>query len=621
MPNTHQIVDSDSKFSIDPVTRTISNPSRKTRLIQYDHNSEKISFIMPRIVEGHDMTLCNNVRIQYINLDDETQHKKSVGVYSVDDITQNEEDDTISFSWLISRNATKYVGTLNFLIQFECILDDGTIEYSWHTDAFKGITVSEGMDVEDTIVHYYPDIFEQWKNEVIQMTANTLSQYATTAYVDTSISGLGNIVTEEKLSEDLSHKINSVNNVIPDENGNVEIDVVLYSSQRLSSEQQEIARTNIDAVSTDSLEEISPDDNIVDGKPWTSRKIVDTLCPPFDVSGSVVTCHPVERYPLDVKVSWEPVQEGEGDPSPENIRPITGRDAVQMTRCGKNILNPKYIKITKNSFLINIKKSNFPPFVLKKGKTYTFSVECDTEPSGIYIDKYTGETLSSAYGKKSISYTPTKDIECSFEVYWADATNLPTKANVKLELGSTATPYEPYIGDTYTAELPETVYGGEVDAVTGEGQETMACQCINEETKITYNSDYKTIYVYLDHLALQTFVPFWSHFGNSAQTVVINSRNAVHINAENLGFASAGEFKSYCAAQYAAGTPVQIAYKLAEPVPFTATGTQPIPALSGVNTLYTDSGDISVSGRTDMIWLTQSLIDRIAALETAAVSE
>ena len=79
--------------------------------------------------------------------------------------------------------------------------------------------------------------------------------------------------------------------------------------------------------------------------------------------------------------------------------------------------------------------------------------------------------------------------------------------------------------------------------------------------------------------------------------------------------------KAYLAAQNAAGTPAQIAYKLAEPVPFTATGTQPIPALSGVNTLYTDSGDISVSGRTDMIWLTQSLIDRIAALETAAVSE
>ena len=71
---------------------------------------------------------------------------------------------------------------------------------------------------------------------------------------------------------------------------------------------------------------------------------------------------------------------------------------------------------------------------------------------------------------------------------------------------------------------------------------------------------------------------------------------------------------------YATENPIEIAYKLATPYTIQITPQQ-ITALSGVNTLYTDSGDISVSGRTDMIWLTQSLIDRIAALETAAVSE
>lgn len=41
----------------------------------------------------------------------------------------------------------------------------------------------------------------------------------------------------------------------------------------------------------------------------------------------------------------------------------------------------------------------------------------------------------------------------------------------QLELGTTApTTYTPYIGQTNTLTLPETVYGGEVDAVTGEGQ-------------------------------------------------------------------------------------------------------------------------------------------------------
>ena len=44
---------------------------------------------------------------------------------------------------------------------------------------------------------------------------------------------------------------------------------------------------------------------------------------------------------------------------------------------------------------------------------------------------------------------------------------------------------------------------------------------------------------------------------------------------------------------------MQICYKLAEPVPFTVTGAHPIPALSGVNTLYTDAGTLTVTGRED----------------------
>ena len=46
---------------------------------------------------------------------------------------------------------------------------------------------------------------------------------------------------------------------------------------------------------------------------------------------------------------------------------------------------------------------------------------------------------------------------------------------------------------------------------------------------------------------------------------------------------------------------VQVCYKLAEPLPFTATGAQPIPALSGTNTVLTDADSVSVSGRADLI--------------------
>lgn len=73
------------------------------------------------------------------------------------------------------------------------------------------------------------------------------------------------------------------------------------------------------------------------------------------------------------------------------------------------------------------------------------------------------------------------------------------------------------------------------------------------------------------------------------------------------------EWKAYLAAQYAAGTPVQVCYKLAEPVPFTATGAQPIPALAGANTVLTDADSATVTGRADPIKRITDLEDAVAS--------
>ena len=67
------------------------------------------------------------------------------------------------------------------------------------------------------------------------------------------------------------------------------------------------------------------------------------------------------------------------------------------------------------------------------------------------------------------------------------------------------------------------------------------------------------------------------------------------------------------AAQHAAGTPVQIAYKLAEPVPFTATGAQALPALAGLNTILTDADSATVTGRADPIKRITDLEDAVAS--------
>lgn len=74
------------------------------------------------------------------------------------------------------------------------------------------------------------------------------------------------------------------------------------------------------------------------------------------------------------------------------------------------------------------------------------------------------------------------------------------------------------------------------------------------------------------------------------------------------------EWKALLAAQYAAGTPVQVCYKLKDPVPFTATGAQPIPALSGVNTVLTDADKLTVTGRADPIKRITDLEDAVASM-------
>lgn len=51
----------------------------------------------------------------------------------------------------------------------------------------------------------------------------------------------------------------------------------------------------------------------------------------------------------------------------------------------------------------------------------------------------------------------------------------------------------------------------------------------------------------------------------------------------------------------------------AEPVPFTATGAQPLPALAGANTVLTDADSATVTGRADPIKRITDLEDAVAS--------
>lgn len=167
MSHNNKIKDTETHFKIDPETRLITNESvANNTIVQYDHNSERFTFEMPRYVDGHDMFESTEVRIHYRNAAS-TNLAKTNGVYLPDDLALVEGDEnTVTFSWLLSSATTQYIGFLYFSIQFVCI-DGDTIEYAWNTGIYKDITIIESINNSELVFTDNVDVLNAYKQEII----------------------------------------------------------------------------------------------------------------------------------------------------------------------------------------------------------------------------------------------------------------------------------------------------------------------------------------------------------------------------------------------------------------------------------------------------------------------
>lgn len=166
MAHTHDVYDMENHFEINGSSRFIKETSEtKLVVVQGDHKSEVLTFKMPRYIDGHDMTLCNKIRIHYINLDTKTNNK-SADVYEVTDLTLCEEcEDVLTFTWTIEAPATKYSGTLSFLVKFECTEGENVL-YQWNTAKYVSVNVLAGIDNSEEFVEKYSNVLEEWYNEL-----------------------------------------------------------------------------------------------------------------------------------------------------------------------------------------------------------------------------------------------------------------------------------------------------------------------------------------------------------------------------------------------------------------------------------------------------------------------
>lgn len=372
-----------------------------------------------------------------------------------------------------------------------------------------------------------------------------------------------------------------------------------------------------------------------------------------------MTCYPVAGYPLGVVASWEPTQAGTGDPSPDNIRPISGRDALSVERCGVNLLKiapfdtDVYKGVTfeyvpdggvriQGTASANVDSPIFPIWHLPPGKYY--GLDMGTGIAASIVVQRAGKRLwLNAKGTFEI-------IKGDIVKYWYMIVSPGYTANKTvypyIVPGTTApTTYTPYRGDTLTLALPRTVYGGTVDAVTGEGKKTWKLVTLdgteNWETwgVNKHNAAVTGFYTYSindfapngNKLLCSTMpyknVDVWGGRNEGigyASALTQGSRYIIYsVKTDTLSDASddasaVASFKAFLAAKYAAGTPVQIAYKLAEPVPFQATGNGPIMPLEGeTNTIMTDADSATVTGRADPI----RIIQQLQAAQSAAAAQ
>lgn len=214
-----------------------------------------------------------------------------------------------------------------------------------------------------------------------------------------------------------------------------------------------------------------------------------------EVSGlpsSIATFTDGSALPMPkLEVAIEPVQEGSGDPSPTNIRPISGWSAVDVTDCGKNILDPNITGTDgyyddNGEYHTSQITGYYGPIPIDASTQYSTKIYAPkwAEQSGIdatlavyFFDKNNNwiSREKTAIGQTSVSgytntLTFTTPATCS-KIYLQAIKGNAVSAQLDLSqsvvtLGNVAD-FEPYNGSTITIQLGDTYYGGKLDVVSG----------------------------------------------------------------------------------------------------------------------------------------------------------
>ena len=355
---------------------------------------------------------------------------------------------------------------------------------------------------------------------------------------------------------------------------------------------------------------------------------LDTKAPAIlpTVSGSIANFPDgADDIPVaDLVVDIEPVQSGSGDPSPDNVRPITGWTGCNVTRTGKNLFNKNIGVTTKkirgddgteSTSSASGYTNALGGFLPNTQYTISGTLLASSQSMRIYYlderQNWISRSSSISYGYTPYTFTTPAGCRWIQMQYNLASADFDT---VQIEIGSTVTDYEEYQGTTvnidWTTEAG-TVYGGSLDVTTGvltvdrkgvalNGTEEWsatsaesldiyvltvsdAVSVANDNTSIQIISDkYKSVSAYTA-----------THTGRKANSIAIVSNTRIFVTVPSGTYADASAFEAALT-----NSPLQVVYKLATPITYNLTPTE-VKTLLGTNNIWADTGDVDVDYRAD----------------------
>ena len=206
-----------------------------------------------------------------------------------------------------------------------------------------------------------------------------------------------------------------------------------------------------------------------------------------EYSGELIQVEDGDGAPLiGCVANITPKQSGTGTPSPSNVRAISGWESVDVNVTGKNLLEIRKPTTTINGVTFTVNSDGtvtcngtatanaYFPFLVSSadkldipdGNYYLSGCPSGGSGSTYYITANNG-SWKNDYGN-GVAITSTNKNIASCEIAVKSGTTVNNLIfRPQLELGTTATEYEPYNGHTTTTSLGRTVYGGTLDVVSG----------------------------------------------------------------------------------------------------------------------------------------------------------